>query len=151
VPTRELISPALQKKKTKRAYLAAVVDPLGDIGSIHREIAPSFWIGGGEATPVFHREIGHGGEAEEDTATWEWIALICAPRRRSAPQHERGSRGWVGDWIAPMETGISRCGTYPHVRAQQGPRRWGEEGGVDPRPPRSACAIDGVGRRVARH
>jgi hypothetical protein len=59
---------------------------------------------GGEATPVFHREIGHGGEAEEDTATREWIAPICAPRRRSAPQHGRGSRGWVGDWTAPMES-----------------------------------------------
>jgi hypothetical protein len=113
---------------------------------------------GGEATPVFHREIGHGGEAEEDTTTREWIALICAPRRRSAPQHERGSRGWVGDGIASMETRISRCGTYPHARAQRGPRRWGRRvgwilGHLDLRAPSTAWgggsrAIDGVGRRV---
>jgi hypothetical protein len=59
---------------------------------------------GGEATSIFHREIVHEGEAEEDTATREWIAPIYAPRRRSAPQHGRGPRVWVGDWIAPMES-----------------------------------------------
>jgi hypothetical protein len=47
---------------------------------------------------------------------------------------------------AALATGISRCGTYPHAGARQGPRRWGGSSTTwDLR-----CAIDGVGRRVGQ-
>jgi hypothetical protein len=62
------------EKKTKRAYLVADVDPSGDIGSIHREIAPSFWIAG-ERQPRYSIERSVTGE-----------------RPRRTPRHGSGSR-----------------------------------------------------------
>jgi hypothetical protein len=49
------------EKKTKRAYLVAVVDPSNGVGLIHREIASSFWIMG-ERRPRYSIERSVTGE-----------------------------------------------------------------------------------------
>jgi hypothetical protein len=86
---------------------------------------------------------------------------------RKGGEAEKGSAAMKRRSSGALAMGISRCGTYPHAGARQGPRRWGgssatwdlrhrrrgEEGGaeqiggrdgVEPRAP----SIDGVGRRA---
>jgi hypothetical protein len=61
---------------------------------------------------------------------------------RKGGEAEKGS--------SALAMGISRCGTYPHAGARQGPRRWGRRVGRILGHLGSARAIDSVERRVGQ-
>ena len=69
---------------------------------------------------------------------------------RKGGEAEKGSAAMKRRSSGALATGISRCGTYPHAGARQGPRRWGRRVGRILGHLGSARAIDGVGRRVGQ-
>jgi hypothetical protein len=74
-----------------------------------------------------------GARARVEESNDEGACESSGERKRG--EAEKGSAAMKRRSSGALATGISRCRTYPHAGARQGPRRWGRRVGADPRPP----------------
>jgi hypothetical protein len=106
-----------------------------------------------------HAGLDDGDEHPGGTRVWRTRARVgesgdegvCeSGGERKGGEAEKGSVAMKRRSSGALATGISRCGTYLHAGARQGPRRWGRRVGRILGHLGSARAIDDVGRRVGQ-